>query len=1049
MPIYITPQKVKMRQQGTDTFIPISAITQDNAVTTVDDTLTVSGAAADARIAGNKINEIKNSLQHICNFKSKNSIPIYTGDYLEEWRYLPSCCLKLGDYFYTFNAPLGSIAEEEHTNTGTIRKFDPINNVEITDWKKTREIGHANSCACDGTYIYVAPVADYSVETPVHPTWLYRFDMNFDPAGIENIPVSYAQGVSYDPVAQKLYFMDSSRRIWVKENGEWSLFTSVDLSNIPENEFISARRYNQDMAVYGGRYYIISPYRNIISGLMTPGTSVPDSGYTLSSVDSSFRFYLGETEGMEFDVNGHLYYTDYVNLIQDRLRNAFILEIPAGEAFSNSSPFARGEGGGYIDGTLTLTELSQNSFRLITHQIRSLSQMEVRLVRYNSSRITIPEGNTIVENYPVRMNDSLQLEINGQLQVEYFSVLNGRLELVTTLADDNVPRIITTSDAPPFQMLRVGSLTFAGENNIRISCPNYSGTNLINIGTDYGLSIFRRPPIRHESGNYFTLVGEILTGGYMYVGSARVVNNGQYATASKSGVVKVDAHGLQMLSGGVVSTYPASSADIKAGTGQYVQLVPSRQHEAAFYGLAKAAGDNTQASSNNEVGIYTNGAKSKIKEMLGIETIDVINSTNEDMSSTPASIVFVKEDNDINFGTEDFMIYSTQNGHTSHGITRENQSVVYPIAGLGSLPSAHAPRKRLMNIIKSWIGRNNFIHVTDTMSLFGADCEADSNNKYHIDCSAFICAILMGITYENSRYVRGYDAQNIVDLNGQMFSFPQSDSEKRSKGGLYTFELAKYFAARKQLFHVPKDIKIARQTLKFGDILFIAPINGTNDQYYDIEHCAFVLGTANNYVTVAECNGNLNDGTEGTPVHIARYGINTMLTKTLFARPDYTINNFDQPYKIGNNGKMILSGDILTPFTELRLSSWGDENTGEQYALPGMLIHDQSWSACQNYIPVIPGSTISYTGIIPNDNKFAIRVYQYDQMFNPLDPNDSQNGYTRTIVSSQSASNTTVVSNARYIRFGLGWLWNGSTRYKNVIFSDLFNFEITITPPTT
>ena len=42
----------------------------------------------------------------------------------------------------------------------------------------------------------------------------------------------------------------------------------------------------------------------------------------------------------------------------------------------------------------------------------------------------------------------------------------------------------------------------------------------------------------------------------------------------------------------------------------------AKQHQSAFFGLAKAAGDTTQSASANAVGTYTETAKSKIHDML-------------------------------------------------------------------------------------------------------------------------------------------------------------------------------------------------------------------------------------------------------------------------------------------------------------------------------------------------------------------------------------------------------------------------------------------------
>ena len=90
------------------------------------------------------------------------------------------------------------------------------------------------------------------------------------------------------------------------------------------------------------------------------------------------------------------------------------------------------------------------------------------------------------------------------------------------------------------------------------------------------------------------------------------------------GVVKVTAsnYGIGMLSGnnnGILTTRKASDANIKSAYGDYAPIVATNQHTSAFYGLAKAAGDSTQSQSSNEVGAYTDSAKSAIQHMLGTD----------------------------------------------------------------------------------------------------------------------------------------------------------------------------------------------------------------------------------------------------------------------------------------------------------------------------------------------------------------------------------------------------------------------------------------------
>ena len=68
-----------------------------------------------------------------------------------------------------------------------------------------------------------------------------------------------------------------------------------------------------------------------------------------------------------------------------------------------------------------------------------------------------------------------------------------------------------------------------------------------------------------------------------------------------------------------VTLNPAWESLIKTGTEGYLAITPKHQHESAFYGLAKAAGDTTQSVSSNAIGTYTDEAKTAIKQMLGVK----------------------------------------------------------------------------------------------------------------------------------------------------------------------------------------------------------------------------------------------------------------------------------------------------------------------------------------------------------------------------------------------------------------------------------------------
>ena len=96
------------------------------------------------------------------------------------------------------------------------------------------------------------------------------------------------------------------------------------------------------------------------------------------------------------------------------------------------------------------------------------------------------------------------------------------------------------------------------------------------------------------------------------------VANVPIATSSSLGVVKTNTgFGTAINTNtGELFISGATESDAKSGTQAYKPVIPKYQHNATFYGLAKAAGDSTQSSSSNAVGTYTESAKSAISTML-------------------------------------------------------------------------------------------------------------------------------------------------------------------------------------------------------------------------------------------------------------------------------------------------------------------------------------------------------------------------------------------------------------------------------------------------
>jgi len=112
---------------------------------------------------------------------------------------------------------------------------------------------------------------------------------------------------------------------------------------------------------------------------------------------------------------------------------------------------------------------------------------------------------------------------------------------------------------------------------------------------------------------------------------------------SGGAVDDVQINGTSVVSGGVANVpkasttnmgaiKTASNTEVKAGTNYDNALTPFRQHMSTFYGLATAAGDSTQASSNNAVGTYTAEAKAAIQKMLSAPDVRLIATPYEELS---------------------------------------------------------------------------------------------------------------------------------------------------------------------------------------------------------------------------------------------------------------------------------------------------------------------------------------------------------------------------------------------------------------------------------
>ena len=116
--------------------------------------------------------------------------------------------------------------------------------------------------------------------------------------------------------------------------------------------------------------------------------------------------------------------------------------------------------------------------------------------------------------------------------------------------------------------------------------------------------------------------------------------------------------------------YKADSSLIKAGSNQHRPIVPQKQHESVFYGLAKSAGDSSQSESSNSVGTYTDAAKVAIQKMLGVyeAPFRLINTIS--ITEATAKVYVNTDSNGDSFALKEVIIYldsMTANGNGGTG----------------------------------------------------------------------------------------------------------------------------------------------------------------------------------------------------------------------------------------------------------------------------------------------------------------------------------------------------------------------------------------------
>lgn len=453
--------------------------------------------------------------------------------------------------------------------------------------------------------------------------------------------------------------------------------------------------------------------------------------------------------------------------------------------------------------------------------------------------------------------------------------------------------------------------------------------------------------------------------------------------------------------------------------------------------------------STTEMNIFDKAVEQAEASILENAKIQTAANMEELLSTTSDKVLVLHDDSD--WGNGGLCWFENQGGDRSvGGYARTNGTRVYPVASIGTPQPTAVPVRYLTDIIKSWTGRTNIIHSTDASDytgLFAENCVADSNGKYHMNCSDFLSAVLMGITYECSRYNLGSNKANIKKVLIEHTGMPQSESAGKLLGGLNTYEWAQWFGEQGRLYQVPSNRKTFFNELQFGDILFGSDEENSSYCFDAIQHCMIVIDKTIRHfsdrdlyaVTVAHCNSAMT-GNEGTAINIEiKYvAADESTYYKYWARPIY--RQIDQMFSaiIPKNAGTYTYDCILTPCKEVALDDVTPTTiTNERIA--GELTFNDAFSCTLDYLPVIPGSSLEYTGAVSSARgNYLVRFTEYDKNLNPVKRGTTlaNNGASR--------GSFTLENNTRYVRFALGY---SSSSGLKIHLTELDNFGVTVTPP--
>lgn len=566
----------------------------DIAVPLVDDTLTNVGQAADAKATGDALDSMVNNIKRVADAIPTNVSKLNNDSNYTNKNYVDTELAKKQDAL-----PFGVPTSED---IGKALMPKTVENGVITEWE-FGEAGMVDDVRIDGTSVVQNKIANIPIANSLYPGVVkvgsgFGIKLNRNNNCIEVEPATDSDiknGIGYEPIVPSnqdksiFYGLASAARDTTQRESDNAVGTYTDSAKSAIKSMLGVED-PIDVQI-NGKSIVDNGVANV------PLASTDDYGvvnvsagtYGLVSSSGNLRTVTANDSDVK---NGTNYYKPVTPYNQHR--SAFYgLAKAAGDTTQSQSSNAVGQ---YTDGAKSAikTMLGFATQSDITDAISQITQIEFAVVQSLPATGTTgtiylvqhQHGDSDIYDEYIWIASSSSYEKIGSTDID----LTNYLQKTTVVSESDIDDIVAQVYVPAI-----------GEEAVYLNKER--------------LSYFWGEAKDYVDTKVATKVSDV------QINAESVVNNGvaniPIASTDVFGVTAI-GDGLQKSSKNKIMVNKASSSQIKDGLSAYYPIVPEKQHESVFYGLAKVAGDATQSASSNAVGTYTDEAKTAIKSMLGV-----------------------------------------------------------------------------------------------------------------------------------------------------------------------------------------------------------------------------------------------------------------------------------------------------------------------------------------------------------------------------------------------------------------------------------------------